>query len=146
MVFQLFYKSTSAKGMVQQDLDNIITTAVKRNSKFSITGCLVYFDKEFYQILEGNREDVLLLYEDIKKDKRHYDVTLISTEPTQYRIFSKWHMALYFVDEKHNTKKVVDEFRNKVLLLNSLNFFSETALEFWHGIKKSISGDDDKPV
>lgn len=96
MVFQLFYKSTSTKGITQQDLDNIISTAIKRNSKLSVTGCLVYFDEEFYQILEGKEEDVLTLYEDIKMDKRHYNVTLISTEPTKYRIFSKWHMALYF--------------------------------------------------
>lgn len=139
MVFQLFYKSTSAEGITQKDLDDIISTAIKRNSSISVTGCLVYFDKKFYQILEGKEEDVLALYEDIKKDKRHYNLTLISKEPTKYRIFSKWHMALYFIDEKYNNEKVVSEFRNKIQLLNSLNFFSETALEFWLGVKEAIN-------
>lgn len=139
MIFQLFYKSTSIKELTQYDLNDIVLNAIKKNSSLNITGCLVYFNNEFYQLLEGKQEDILSLYSSIENDKRHYHVTLLNQEQTKYRLFSNWNMALYLIDEKRNSERIVNEFKNKILLINSLNFSTDTALEFWYDVRKMIS-------
>lgn len=103
---------------------------------------MVYFKNEFYQLLEGKEEDVLSLYESIKKDKRHFNVTLLNQEQTKYRIFSNWNMALYYVNEKRNSKSIIEEFKDKINLFNSLNFYTDTGLEFWIDVKRRISKDN----
>lgn len=142
MIFQLFYKSTVEVAVTVEDIQNIVVIAKERNSKSNITGCLVYFKNDFYQLLEGNEEDVLSLYKDIKKDKRYYHVTLLNQEKTEYRIFSNWNMALYYLDEKRNSKSIVEEFKSKVELFDSLNYYTDTGLEFWFDVKKRITQDD----
>lgn len=139
MVFQLFYKSTSAHWLTQQDLDDIVLTSIERNLKINVTGCLVFFNKEFYQILEGKKADVLALYNDIKEDTRHYHITLLNQERTKYRIFLDWNMALHLIGEERNSEYIVEEFRKKILILNSLNYSSDTSIEFWYDVKNIIS-------
>lgn len=113
MIFQLSYTSTAISQITYQNLENIILTAIDENSKANITGCLVFFNHQFYQLLEGDKNSVLSLYDTIKKDNRHCNVKLISQEETKYRLFSNWNMAFHFVDEKRNGEDIFNEFKKK---------------------------------
>lgn len=139
MVFQLCYKSTVSIGVSSDDIQNIVCTAIERNSELNVTGCLVFFKNEFYQLLEGDEKDVLLLYESIKKDTRHFNVTLLNKERTQYRVFSSWNMALYYIDEERNSKSIIKKFKKRIALLNTLNYCTDTGLKFWLNVKKKIT-------
>lgn len=135
MIFQLFYKSTAIRDITNIDINNIIKTAISKNSLYNVTGCLVYFKDKFYQLLEGNKDDVELIYNAIKKDKRHYHVTLMNQEIVEFRIFSNWDMALYLPKDKDS----IIVFQKKIIALNSLDYNTDTSLEFWFDIKKLIS-------
>lgn len=139
MVFQLFYKSVSASWITQQDLEDIVLTSIERNSTLNVTGCLVFFNREFYQILEGKQDDVLTLFHDIKNDERHCHITLLNQEQTRYRIFLDWNMALHLIGKERNSKQIVEKFRKSILILNSLNYSSDTSIEFWYDVRNIIS-------
>lgn len=47
----------------------------------------------FIQALEGEEEDVLRLYDTIKQDTRHQQVTLLHTGPIDARTFAGWTMG-----------------------------------------------------
>ena len=47
----------------------------------------------FLQVLEGEKEDVLKLYDIIKKDKRHHDLVLVTEGVSLKRMFDNWKMG-----------------------------------------------------
>jgi hypothetical protein len=59
---------------------------------------LLYKGGNFMQVLEGPEDQVMSLYESIKKDPRHKDVATLSKEQIQVRQFPKWEMAFQNLD------------------------------------------------
>ncbi|WP_452223084.1 BLUF domain-containing protein [Lacinutrix chionoecetis] len=92
-IFELSYKSSAVTNLSALDINTIVSSARANNLKLKITGCLVFYEDLFFQILEGRKEDVLELYECIKRDKRHYNVTLLSKRVSLKRKFPSWSMA-----------------------------------------------------
>ena len=90
--------------MDSNDVSKILEVARNFNSKKDITGMLLYIKKDFLQILEGNKEDVLLLYDSIKKDDRHDQIrTLISCYGDE-RLFNDWSMGYSHFDNMEGLK------------------------------------------
>ncbi len=76
-----------------KDFEDILEVAQKFNGENNITGCLLFHNQEFLQILEGDKQVVLFLFERIKKDKRHTHVSLITQGEIQNRSFTGWNLA-----------------------------------------------------
>ncbi len=73
-------------------LANILKTAQRHNAAHDITGTLICREDVYLQLLEGDRADVEALYEKIKRDDRHADVTILVQEMTGQRLFPLWAM------------------------------------------------------
>lgn len=140
MIFQLSYKSESRYDLFPQDLDDILITAMERNYKENITGCLVYFESKFYQLLEGNKEAVLSVYESIKKDLRHKNVTLLNQEKVSERIFSDWSMSYYYLDKERNSEVILSEFKEKTMVFETNDYSLDIETDFWKDIRSKIDG------
>jgi hypothetical protein len=65
------------------------------NAEHHITGCLLYHDRKFLQLLEGEKPKVISLFNAIESDPRHQSVTVLRTEEREDRIFDRWSMAFY---------------------------------------------------
>lgn len=92
-MFQLVYCSVASAGFNQSDIKGILHHSRIFNREHSITGCLLYHEGEFIQILEGSKIVVQQLYNKIKQDRRHTNVMLLSEEFVENRIFDNWSMA-----------------------------------------------------
>lgn len=92
--FELSYSSKATEGINQNDLVSILNTAKVQNAKFNITGCLIYHRGHFLQTLEGPKQDVLTLLENIKNDSRNRDLEVIYKGVKSGRTFEEWNMAL----------------------------------------------------
>lgn len=95
MLFELVYNSKAVPPeQPQEQLDLILLGACKRNLEKKITGVLVYHHGEFMQLLEGEEEAVMEVYDDfIVPDRRHIDVHLDWTVPIDERAFADWSMG-----------------------------------------------------
>ncbi|UZO79476.1 BLUF domain-containing protein [Aquimarina sp. ERC-38] len=93
-LYELSYTSTPVVHFKPEDLIAIVETATTYNKENNITGCLVFHDNVFFQIMEGPKDRVLQLYENIKKDSRHKDVQLIGQQISTERIFGDWELAV----------------------------------------------------
>lgn len=94
-MFELIYRSTANREMTSKDILEILNTSKEFNSAHEITGCLLYYNHEFIQILEGEEAEVKALYARIKKDKRHTDVVLVGENTKNMRAFKNWSMAYH---------------------------------------------------
>lgn len=92
-LISLVYVSFASHDMTDDELKDILKVARQTNETLNITGMLLYRGRFFIQALEGEAEAVNELYEKIKKDARHVNVTLVDTHPITERAFVGWHMG-----------------------------------------------------
>lgn len=133
-MYQLNYHSISISGLGIGDLENILEEAISTNSAKNISGCLIYHNKRFVQILEGSKRDVLQVYKNIMADKRHHSVTLLWENDIENRFFEEWNMAFYRPDDE-DLKRFVN---NLVLLAEFSDKSSGSLLSFWATVSKIL--------
>lgn len=88
---QLIYKSTLVGD--ESVLEAIHASALRHNKGNSITGMLLYHQRSFLQVLEGDPQDVQTTYHRICHDTRHKDVGLLAEQRTKDRHFPDWLMG-----------------------------------------------------
>ena len=97
-MLSLIYVSTSEKLLNDEELLDILKASRENNSSKDVTGLLLYKGGNFMQVLEGPDEAVEALYEKIKADPRHKDVSVLSREQISARQFPAWEMAFQNLD------------------------------------------------
>lgn len=100
LVCRLIYKSETSWDLLSNEiLRDLAKQAESNNSGLSISGLLILSGETFLQVLEGPSDAVNPLYQKILKDKRHFDVTLISYEQVASRCFEDWSMRVVELDD-----------------------------------------------
>jgi len=113
-MIRLIFASTALKDWSAEELLELLKTCRTNNSAKDITGALIYLHRTFFQILEGDEQNVEETYEKIKKDTRHKDVTLIEKKSIAERDFPYWSMGFEKLDERDlNTFKDFPHFFDK---------------------------------
>ena len=92
-MYEIVYCSTASWDLTQKDIADILKTAHAFNAKHNITGCLLYHNREFLQILEGDKDKIQDLYSIIYEDDRHSDIIMLAEGEKVERVFKDWSMA-----------------------------------------------------
>jgi hypothetical protein len=112
----LVYLSRAHDWVTDQDIQIILDHARRMNAARGVTGVLLYRDRTFLQLLEGAERDVQAIWEIIRRDRRHRDLTLLEHGPHAQRLFSDWTMGFRNLDEAKDSeplKKVLPFFDPK---------------------------------
>ena len=94
-MFSLIYRSVARESFIESDIYKMLSDARDFNAEHHITGCLLYHDRKFLQLLEGEKSLVIGLFNAIEFDPRHHKIAVLKTEDRQDRIFDRWSMAFY---------------------------------------------------
>ena len=92
-LFHLIYASKEKHKFSQDNIVELLSKAKKQNESLNIHGMLLYDEGSFFQVLEGEKEVVLDLYDRIVNDERHQNVTKIIFEAIPDMYFSNWSMG-----------------------------------------------------
>lgn len=97
----LFYCSLAEKDISKGDILDILNWSRQYNEKNEVTGILLYWKKtnQFMQVLEGEENVILNLFDKISKDTRHSLLKIIYQEDIIARGFKSWTMAFQDIDE-----------------------------------------------
>jgi uncharacterized protein YbgA (DUF1722 family) len=134
-IYQLTYKSKAVSEISKENLQDILKTADLHNKERNITGCLLYYNGYFSQILEGNKEDVLYIYDKIVQDSRHEKVELLWDGETDKRYFPNWNMSFFSPETQSETLYV----NNYIMLSQFSDVSSGSTLSFWSSVQKIIN-------
>ena len=118
----------------------ILDEAIAFNKRSDISGCLLYDQGYFVQILEGERTVVEVLYQKIKKDPRHFQIDVLSKGESQNRIFKSWNMGFINMDDLEigQRNKLIDQ---ATAALNTISVKNEfTSKVFWYNVFHLLSG------
>lgn len=72
---------------------DIFETARINNMRNAITGCLLFDNTFFLQILEGGQHETYSTFKRVEKDQRHSRVSLLYFAQEDRRLFPHWAMA-----------------------------------------------------
>lgn len=98
MLYHLGYVSTQASEMTPDELLALLKAARARNEAVHITGMLLHREDSFFQVLEGEKADVLQVFESIRKDPRHRGVEVLFEGAVAAREFPDWRMSFIELD------------------------------------------------
>ena len=91
-MYRLIYKSRSKQKIDWDMVTNIMNQSSVNNEKRNLTGLLLATDTHFFQIIEGRFEDINSVFMRIARDDRHDNISLISFQVIDTRLFSGWGM------------------------------------------------------
>ena len=93
MLVQCLYASRATTALTESHIDSILEQSRSNNPMLGLTGILCFTDDVFIQVLEGGRDEVCELFNNIIRDNRHSDVTILAFEEIAQRRFSNWTMG-----------------------------------------------------
>lgn len=96
-MIQLIYRSAARTALSQQQLADLLMQARSSNAERGMTGMLLYDDGSFLQVLEGEREPLLVLYARILQDPRHNAIAKLLEREIDERQFGDWQMGFVSV-------------------------------------------------
>ncbi|MEB8329084.1 BLUF domain-containing protein [Flavobacteriaceae bacterium KMM 6897] len=135
-MFCLVYKSKAISNLSLIQIEVLLEKSRLFNSANNISGCLLYYEGEFLQYLEGNQIKVLTLFDKISLDKLHTNVKLLSHGLIEKREFNNWSMAFKNVhgqnDQLQYIELLVDSFLDKEAAIQGPN---PTSKKFWKTTK-----------
>jgi hypothetical protein len=97
MQYQIVYYSDASSPMGEDALIDLLRVSMRNNSRDNITGCMIYANHRFIQLLEGEQAQVERLFNKIKSDSRHSNVQVAVEMSTTQRLFPNWSMAFKYL-------------------------------------------------
>ena len=104
MTYRIIYSSEAATPMQTDDLQELLDHARRSNAAKGITGALVYAERIFLQILEGDKVVLRDLMAKIRRDVRHENVLVLRESEVPTAIFGSWKMAYVSATPKQVAK------------------------------------------
>lgn len=92
---ELVYVSLATDNYGSSELMALLNEIRAKNLETGITGLLVYHDRQFMQVLEGEKDRVVEVYGTIRDDPRHQQVHTLWDGEISERSFADWSMAFY---------------------------------------------------
>ncbi|MGD1944670.1 MAG: BLUF domain-containing protein [Croceivirga sp.] len=91
----LVYRSVANEYFTVPQIYGMLSKAKDYNIEHGITGCLLYHNNHFLQLLEGEENEVLSLFHKISSDNRHTAIKMLENNRTKNRVFDEWSMAFH---------------------------------------------------
>ena len=92
-MFFTVYVSSAVQLFTETELTQLLETSRCNNAEAGITGMLLYKDGNFMQFLEGPKDNVCALLDQIRHDPRHKGMMLLLQQEHPDREFSEWSMG-----------------------------------------------------
>ena len=108
MLKTICYISDSMNNESLKNLEDLYLKARTNNSKNNITGILIYLDRNFLQVLEGEEEIVDDTFKKISTDSRHKNIFNIIDTTTEQRIFEDYNFGFTTINDKKELTNLVE--------------------------------------
>ena len=105
--YTICYVSKADPELSKEEIEDIFKTSIEHNNECTISGILLYSMERFFQILEGEKKEVIELYEDkIRNDPRHHDIMEIYHKPSGKPIFLRYNSKFEIVSTHQDLDRI----------------------------------------
>ncbi len=106
MLKTICYISDSCQEESQNSLKVLYSKAKKNNSKYNITGILIYSNANFLQVLEGDQTSVDATFKRISTDTRHRNIFKVINIDIQQRIFEDYNFGFTIINNNKELNRL----------------------------------------
>lgn len=99
-LIHIVYLSISKRELSEKELADFLTDIRKKNKMKKVTGLLLYNEGTFIQVIEGERESIQDLFENVINDQRHTNIVKLLEEEIVSRSFPDWSMGFKIISNK----------------------------------------------
>ena len=92
-MYHIVYLSEVVGELSEAELRELLVRWRRKNAQLDVTGLLLYSQGQVLQVLEGGRQPIEQLFEQIAADCRHTAVVKLADGPTTRREFADWSMG-----------------------------------------------------
>ena len=128
----IVYVSSATRYIDEEVIEHLLKACRVNNKTHGVTGVLLHHDSNFIQYIEGNKQELELVYNHIKSSRLHRNIFELLNEPIPVRRFSDWNMGYTAAPEnlmlelelakwtsiKHDLQAIDDHSDGVSLLLN----------------------------
>lgn len=107
---RIIYLSSAEIHFSEEEIISLLKKSRLYNIQRDITGMLIYIDGNFLQVLEGDKKEVINLYEKIKEDCKHKGLICVFDDQTENRQFPDWSMG--FCSSKYDILRKMSGYEN----------------------------------
>jgi hypothetical protein len=96
------YVSNADKNLSTTEINELLSFCEENNSKNNIKGILLYSEGNFFQVIEGEKEKVVSLWNRIQKDQRHYGIISVINRTIPQGSYDSYKASIIPEGEKYN--------------------------------------------
>jgi hypothetical protein len=111
---QLIYVSKATQLMGMLSLTRILDSSVRWNETHELTGVLFYDNGHFCQLLEGDKYEILNVWERISYDKRHLILRRLELSSIEKRSYPDWKLRF------HGAEQISNHFKEMAKVLDGM--------------------------
>lgn len=138
-MIRLVYVSSATKEMSQEELVALLQQSREKNKEKNLTGMLLYANGNFFQILEGEEQDVIALYNKIIEDERHRNCFEIDQSEITERTFGDWSMGFkYLTIEDRDSLEGYTQFLDKKMQPHEFAANPSDVIDLLYNFKQNI--------
>jgi len=141
-VLKIIYASAASKNFSPEELQQILAVARRNNTRFGISGMLLYNTGSFLQVLEGPEAAVTKVFATVANDPRHTSVDLVFRDMVESPEFEEWSMG--FVDLTRSSRALegyVDYSLQLETVLRDKTRAKKTLKRFQQGMWRKLAED-----
>ena len=125
----IVYVSQARENLTTKEVENIFELTLQNNIDLEITGILMYSERTFLQVLEGEYPIIKSLFKTIEEDHRHENIIKLVDIEHGNRIFNKYKTGFSIITGDEDATQVklliqhaLDKDENKEIA-EKLNYF-----------------------
>ncbi|MCF4102361.1 BLUF domain-containing protein [Gillisia sp. M10.2A] len=117
MRFAISYVSTVDRELNEKEIIEVLDWSKNWNNSHNITGLLLYSEGNFFQVIEGEKEDIKSLFERIKQDSRHHNIIKIFEREIHKEAFDGY-ISDFISENTQYKRKTVENYINHIKVLD----------------------------
>lgn len=117
MRYAISYVSTANPELRDHSISDIMAKTNEFNKSRDITGILLYNERSFFQLIEGEKNIIEDLYRKITEDSRHHDIIKFLEKPVSRLPFDGY-MTDFITDTKRFKEAKLKNYLHYIEVLN----------------------------
>jgi len=106
MRFAISYVSTANRDLNHDEVTELLDLTEIRNNNRGVNGLLIYSEGNFFEVIEGEKNMIMDLFEDIKEDPRHRNIMMVFKKEIDKPLFDDKEAGFISKNTKHRQMNV----------------------------------------
>ena len=114
--YSIAYISRANENLDNDEIKELLDYAATKNNVVGVKGMILFKDGNFLQVLEGEENQIVNLYEKIQSDERHTDLHEVFNEKSPFALFEDYNSKFNLITSSSELVALKSFFRRRKIV------------------------------